>query len=265
MRQVNKLSPAAFAVAMLAAAAPFAAHAETVKLTVHVDNLVQGNSVAIAPLNVAFHNGAYAGFQIGEVASPELISIAELGAGGAWHNTLDATLPSAVHGRVGGVLTPGQSATETFTIDTNLNRYFNYAAMVVPSNDFFLGNEGSTSASLFDAAGHLQISSITIKAGDIWDAGSEVFDPSTAAFIAGSNALLRNPQNSVIARNFAEFSAYNGLTTAAGYVFNSGLTANQDVYRISLSVSAVPEPQAYAMMLAGLMTAGVLMRRSRRA
>lgn len=264
MSQV-KLHPIRTAVAMLLASTAICSQAEIVKLTVHVDSLAADNSVAIAPLNVSFHDGSYPGFQIGDVASPELISIAELGAGVQWHDNLTANYPSIVHGRVGGILTPGQSASETFTLDTNQNRYFNYAAMVVPSNDFFLGNAGATSSSLFDAAGHLQISSITIKARDLWDAGSEVFDPATAAFIAGSDATLRTPQDSVIAHNFAEFAAYNGLTTAAGYTFHSGLTADQDVYRISLSVAAVPEPQSYALMLAGLATVAILARRRRTA
>lgn len=262
MSQV-KLHPTQMAATVVLACAALSSHAATVKLMVHVDSLVADNSVAIAPLNVAFHDGSYPGFQIGDVASPELISIAELGAGVQWHDNLTAHYPSIVHGRVGGILTPGQSASETFTLDTNQNRYFNYAAMVVPSNDFFLGNSGSTANALFDAAGHLQISSITVKARDLWDAGSEVFDPATAAFIAGSNAVLRAPQNSVIAHNFAEFSAYNGLTTAAGYTFHSGLTADQDVYRISLSLAPVPEPQTYALMLAGLATVGALARRRR--
>jgi hypothetical protein len=132
---------------------------------------------------------------------------------------------------------------------------------VVPSNDFFIGNDHAKAYKLFDDAGHLQLSGLTVKASDIWDAGSEVFDPATAAFVAGGNAPLRVPQHSVVARNFAELAAFDGMTTGGGYVFHSGLTANQDIYRVSFSVAAVPEPQAYALMASGLLTLGVLSRR----
>jgi hypothetical protein len=64
--------------------------------------------------------------------------------------------------------------------------------MVVPSNDFFIGNDSPTAYRLFDAAGNLRSASITIKASEIWDAGSEVFDPDAAAFVGNND--LRTPR-----------------------------------------------------------------------
>ena len=130
---------------------------------------------------------------------------------------------------------------------------------MVPSNDFFIGNDAPTEYRLFNGGTALQVNSITIKAHEIWDAGSEVYDPAAAAFVGNND--LRTPQNSVVAFNFAEVYGFNGLTTAAGYTFNSQLTANTDVYRISFSAAAVPEPESYALMATGLLALGALARR----
>lgn len=238
-----------------------AAHAKMVQITVTSESLVAPDSVTFAPLNVAFHDGSLDTFNIGQAANAGIISVAELGAGTQWHADVAAQAPTAVHGRVGGILLPGHTASQTFTIDTDKNAYFSFAGMVVPSNDFFIGNDNAQAYKLFDHMGHQQLSGFTVKAHDIWDAGSEVFDPATAAFVVGGTAVLRNPQNSVVARNFAELAAFDGMTTAAGYQFHSGLTANQDVYRVSFNVAAVPEPEAYALMMAGLLTVGLLSRR----
>jgi len=100
-----------------------------------------------------------------------------------------------------------------------------------------------------------------VKARDIWDAGSEVFDPAASAFVGNND--LRADQGSVVAFNFAEFAGYNGLTTGAGYTFDSQLAAGTDVYRISFTAAPVPEPQTYALMLAGLVALGAMARRRR--
>lgn len=237
------------------------AHAAVVDVTVTVQNLAPPNSVSFAPLHVGFNNGSFDAFNLGGVATPAIISVAEGGAGGAWQSAFAAADPTATRGTIGGLLLPGASNSLTFRVDTALNPFFTFGAMVVPSNDFFIGNDNPTEYRLFDAAGNLNIAAIGIKASEIWDAGSEVFDPAAAAFVGNNN--LRRDQNSVVALNFAELAAFNGLTTGAGYAFNSALTANSDVYRITFGVSPVPEPGSYALMAAGLMAVGFVARRRR--
>ncbi len=236
------------------------AHAAQVQVTVNIENLAPANSVSFAPLHLGFNNGTFDAFNLGQVGNAATVSVAEGGAGGAWQAAFAAADPTAVRGTIGGPLLPGASKSASFTVDSVVNPFFTFAAMVIPSNDFFIGNDAPTEYRLLNAAGALQLNSITVKAHEIWDAGSEVFDPAASAFV-GNNSL-RTDQGSVVAFNFAEFFGYNGLNTAAGYTFNSQLAANTDVYRISFTATpAVPEPESYALMGAGLLALGALARR----
>ena len=236
-----------------------AASAVQVQVSVRIDNLAPTHSVSFAPLHLGFNNGSFDAFNIGTAGAAGIVSVAEGGAGNVWQADFAAADPGAVRGTIAGALLPGASKTAVFQVDSALNPFFTFAAMVIPSNDFFIGNDSPTEYRLLNSAGQLQISTITVKAHEIWDAGSEVYDPTAAAFV-GNNSL-RSAQNSVVAFNFAEFYGFNGLTTGAGYTFDSQLRADSDVYRISFSAAAVPEPESYALMAAGLLALGLLARR----
>ena len=250
---------------LAAAALPLASQAAIVNVQVTVENLVAPNGVSFAPLRVGFHQGIFDAFNLGQVATAPIISVAEGGSGSAWFPAFAAADPTATLGTVvpnpAGPLTPGASGTASFMVDTDLNPFFTFAAMVVPSNDFFIGNDSPTRHRLFDAAGNLLITNILQRARDVWDAGSEIFDPAAAAFV-GNNGLRAN-QNSVVAFNFAELAAFNGLTTAAGYTFNSGLTADTSIYRISfaLAPAPVPLPGGMPLLLGGIASLAVWSRR----
>lgn len=260
-RRRSLRTAAVAAAAALSALTALTANATVVDVTVTVQNLVPANGIAFAPLHVGFHGGGFDAFDLGGVANEAIVSVAEGGAGGAWQAAFAAADPTATRGTVGGLLLPGASSNLTLRVDTALNPLFTFAGMVVPSNDFFIGNDDPAAYRLFDAAGALTLPSITVTAGEIWDAGSEVFDPAAAAFV-GDNGL-RAAQNSVVAFNFAELAAFNGLTTGAGYTFDSGLAAGSEIYRISFEVSPVPEPGSLAMLTAGLLGVGYIARRRR--
>jgi|JI8StandDraft_2_1071088.scaffolds.fasta_scaffold04035_6 hypothetical protein len=251
----------AAAIATAAGCAALSANAALVNVTVTVENLAPANSIAFAPLHVGFHNGTFDAFNLGAAATEPIISVAEGGAGGAWQAAFAAADPTATRGTVGGLLLPGATRSLTLQVDTTLNPHFTFSGMVVPSNDFFIGNDSPTEYRLFDAAGSLTLPFISVRADEIWDAGSELFDPAAAAFVGNND--LRTPQNGVVNFNFSELSGFNGLTTGAGYIFNSGLSAADEVYRIRFDVARVSEPGSLAVLAAGLFSMGFVARRRR--
>lgn len=237
------------------------AAANPVKLRVTATNLAPQNSVTFAPLHVGFHNGSFDAFNNGQAATAPIISIAEGGSGSDWFPAFAAADPTATLGTVisnpAGPLLPGQSASVVFNVDPAINRFFTFASMVVPSNDHFIGNDSPTQYMLFDANGNLNISSISQFGSSIWDAGSEVTDPANAAFLMGGNNDLRTEENGVVSFNFSELDAYNGLTTAAGYIFDRQFAGSDEIYRITFEI--VPAPGTAAAL--GLGSIALLRRR----
>lgn len=244
---------------LLAAASGASAH--DVALRVTVENLSPVNSISFAPLRVGFNSGVYDSFNNGETATAPIISIAEGGSGADWFPAFQAADPGAALGSIsgGGPLLPGASASQDFTINSDVNPYFTFGSMVVPSNDYFIGNDSPTQYRLFDGEGNLLVSTIVQTASDIWDAGSEVDGPFGAAFLVGFNNDDRIADDDVVGFDFANLSIFNGLTTGGGYVFDSQLTEDTPVYRISFQV--IPAPGAGVVLGAGAIAAG---RRRRR-
>jgi hypothetical protein len=260
MRSIGPVGAFAPAFAVILASS---ASAAPVMLRVTATNLSPTNSLTFAPLRVGFGNGTFDAFNNGQTATAPIISIAEGGGGGDWFPAFAGAEPNATLGSVisdpAGPLLPGATATNTFTVDPSINRFFTFGAMVVPSNDFFIGNDSPTRFMLFDANGNLNINSISQFGRDIWDNGSEVNGAFGAAFLAGSNNSDRIPENGVVRFDFQGLDVFNGLTTAAGYVFQRQISADTEVYRITFEI--VPAPTAAS--LAGLVGVVGLRRRRR--
>lgn len=161
--------------------------------------------------------------------------------------TLGTVLPDSP-----GPLLAGASGAAAFVIDMLVNPFFTFAPMVIPSKDYFVGKDDPQAYRLFDNSGNLLIGSIELFASNIWDAGSEADDPAAAAFIVRGDNDLRTPQDGVVNFDFVGLSIFNGLTTGAGYVFDSQLAADTPIYRIGFRITEVPEPGALGLMLAGL-------------
>lgn len=259
----------------LAAILPSASQAALLDVTMTIENLAPTNSIAFAPTRVGFHSNTFDAFDNGVAATAPIISIAEGGSGSDWFPAFAAGDPTAVLGTVvngGPAVTAGNAgagnafnstATQTFRVDTAVNQFFTFANMVVPSNDLFLGNDSAIQ--LFDASGNLLANTITQTGASIWDAGSEVADPNNAAFVVGGTNANRTPENEVVSFDFSELAVFDGLATPAGYNFDSTLiTAGTDIFRISFSTAAVPEPGTAILFAIGITFFCVRMRRNHR-
>jgi len=243
--------------------------ADIVQLRVTVENLAPANSISFAPFRFGVGNGTFDAFDAGStafllgqptIATAPIVSVAEGGAATTWFPAFASAESGANLGSVtgpGGPFLPGQVGTADFTVDTS-NRFFTYGSMIVPSNDHFIGNDDPMEEELFDASGNLLITSFTEKARAIWDAGSETQNPTNAAFLVGGTNALRIDENLPVRFDFAGLSAFNGLTTAPGYIFNSGLiNADSDIIRVSFAI--VPEPASMGLMSVAAL--GLLRRR----
>jgi hypothetical protein len=236
--------------------------AQAVQIRVTVENLAPANSVSLAPFRFGFGNGTFDSFDNNQpafllgaatIADAPIVTIAEGGSGSTWFPAFQSAEPNAdlgsVLGPVIGPFLPGETNSAIFDIDPT-NRFFTFGTMVVPSNDHFLGNANPTAFEVLDVGGNLLLTSITEDASRIWDAGSETENPANAAFLVGGVNAQRENENLPVTFNFADLSAFNGLTTAAGYTFDSSLlSANTPVLRVSFAV--VPEPSSVAVVALG--------------
>ena len=200
-------------------------------------NLGPENSISFAPLRVGFSDGTFDSFDRGTVATAPIISVAEGGSGSDWFPAFEAAEPRATLGTVanGGPLLPGASADNTFVVSP-YNKFLTFASMVVPSNDYFIGNDSPTEHLFLDRNNRLRIRSITLYGRDIWNAGSETTNATNAAFLQGGTNAFRVGTSDPVVFGTAGITAFNGLTTAANYVLDARVGNSDPVYRIDISM-----------------------------
>lgn len=166
----NSLFLRALSIATLVLLTSFA-HAQTqIQVTIET-----AGNLGLAPTFASFSDGSFDLFNVGSAASAGLELSAETG------NPSAFVAPVGVNaGPIFGnnpsppIFTPnGGSNSAIFTVDAG-NNQFNFVNMILPSNDWFVGNSSSIDVSslLSGPAG----SSITMSFGTVYDAGTELED-----------------------------------------------------------------------------------------
>ena len=155
------------------------------QVTVTIDNAAPQAGTNLTPLWVGFHNGEFDTYDRGRPVSPGLESIAEDGDTALFSQEFALSGLGDVDGTVGSApIAPGNSVRQTFNVDASTGRYFNYASMVLPSNDTFIANGNPLVHEIFDEAGNFIGADILVSGAQALDAGSEINDeiPANTAF-----------------------------------------------------------------------------------
>jgi Spondin_N/PEP-CTERM motif len=252
-----------FAAAILA---PAPARAEQLQITVTNDQPTGG--FGLAPFWFGVQNGSFTTFTPGGTASSAVASLAQTGSTAALTTLfesqnvgVDTTLTS---GGAVAQFVPGQSNSTILNVSNpSADQFLSYAAMFVPSNDFFMAN--ATPLQIFGSNGNfLGPVTINIFASNVWDSDTEVQSTTTAlTFIQGQNPGTGTQiTNGAVTTLFSEPTAQtflqsiDGLTTIAGYTISHVPTSGELV--ATITINAVPEPTPLLMMGIGL--AGVFAR-----
>lgn len=114
----------------------FSAHSFAQDLEITVQNLTQG--MYYTPLIIAAHDSNARLFEVGAMATPELKSMAEGGDISGLATILAGVNADIVENPASGPLAPTMS-TETMLMTSANNNYLSLAAMLLPTNDGFVG------------------------------------------------------------------------------------------------------------------------------
>ena len=177
------------------------------QVLVSVENVAPNQGTALTPLWVGFHNGKFDTIDPGRPASEGVERIAEDGDAAFLNQEfVQSGLGStqAVVAGPNGPITPGERGELLIDVTdpATAGRYLNYAAMLLPSNDFFVANDDPLEHEIFDERGRFIGADFIIKGEEVLDAGTEINDeiPANTAFFGQAVPDTGVEENGVIGR-----------------------------------------------------------------
>jgi hypothetical protein len=248
------------------------ANAATLRIT--IDNLAPTNGTALTRTWFGFHNGSFDLYNRGEAVTTGLERIAEDGNVAILNEEFLAAGGGSVQGvitgpaGIPGPIEVGESASFTIDVDAKAasSRYFSYAAMLLPSNDFFIANGNPFEHRIFDDAGNFIGADFIETGADVLDAGTEVNDE-----LAANTAFFGQQMPNTGVTEGGVVQAASGFIPG-GPILSSPRFTNADFtasgynlarFRVELvdnSTATVPEPG----IVLGLVAIGGLMVGARR-
>lgn len=248
-----------------AAAADGESPARILEVTVQVTNLAPADGTLQTPVWVGIHDGSFDLYDRGAAISPELERLAEDGSVGPIVGSFAASgagADSVVFGP-GGAFAPGETGSVSFLIDAgqDVEQYFSYASMVIPSNDAFVANGNPTAIPVVGSGGGFVPTSFIVSGDEVLDAGSEVNDevPANTAALAQMAPNTGVVENGVVAAHPGFMPGGNILAarpnadfTAPGYQnLRFDISAERVTSRVSSKLRGSLEVPAVSTMANG--------------
>ena len=228
---------------------------------VTVTNNAPNGGTYITPVWVGFHDGSFDTFSAGDTASAGVESVAEVGQTGTLSGEFAG---SGVDATIGGApIAPGASASGIFNLaNDGSNNYLSFASMILPSSDFFIGNDDPLAYSIA-ALLNGNTSSVSFTVATVYDAGTEendfLFSAGNGLFpgLPASDAPNGNDQALPIAvASGADFASFLNV----GAFDTRGLNFDNYVSLATIEVSAVPVPAALPLLLSAVGGLGFMRR-----
>lgn len=247
---------------LMVAALAASAHAQTqIQVTVQ-----STGNLGLAPVITSFSDGTYDIFTTGQAASSALEDLAETGSPAGFSppegGPLFGNNPSPP------IFTPGGSNSMIYNVSPS-NDQFNFAAMVLPSNDWFVGNSADIDISSLHSGGIG--TSITMSFNNIYDAGTELedFNEGPGNPILGGLTGLTFPAGDGGANSGVDQNGVISLVTNPDFSTFGNAPAGLDNSLVdfdnlvTVTLTTVPEPSSGVLLSSLLAGIGLLRRRRR--